>query len=150
MALQSPSLSVWEHSGESAGPSPSASFAQVDYPCHFVKTMANIETHLVLLFSDVCHIISYDSPLHITSSTDPSIAPSRGGAGEVVWHNPCASDVTLYFADLQCMRLKHYDFTVAGLEFRCKSRKQKDRCVAFQEMLLKFTTQLWKTADNSG
>ena len=135
MCLDLPARSGWEHSGVSAFLSPAASSNQVD----FVKTMTNIETHLVHLFADFCRIRSYDTPLLSFPSSRSDILPSCGGPGEVVWHNPFVSDITLYYSDLQTMKLKQYDCTTFGLKFRSNSTKQKERVVAFQEMLLTFS-----------
>ena len=69
ICLDLPALSGWEHSDNSFCLSPAASSNQVD----FVKTMTNIEMHLVHLFSDFCRIRSYDAPLPISSTSSSNI-----------------------------------------------------------------------------
>ena len=91
ICLDVPALSGWEHSGEIAFHSPAASSDQVD----FVKTMTNIEKHLVHLFTEFCRIRSFDTPLLISSSSSSNILKTIcSGPGEVVWPNPFVSDIT--------------------------------------------------------
>ena len=101
-------------------------------------------------FSEFCRIRSHDAPLPISSTSSSNILKRMHFPDEVVWHNPFVSDITFYDSDLQTMRLKQYDCTTSGLKIRSNSSKQKERFVAFQELLLAFSDRDYRHSDNSG